>query len=301
MVILLHGQDTYRIHERMLFLRRAFEQKFASSNPHITTWQGGDLNPEHLHASVHNTGLFAQKMCIVLLHAEDVRLDARASIESILQATPEDVVVIITYTAPKKSPWATLVPVANKQEEYALLDDAHLRTYIRTKAKEHSVTLTPAELNQLIIGTEGNLWDSMHCLHQLKHVPENARLNILSLFIPSTTQSTVFALLDALSEKNLHKALLAYEDQRRSDASVHGLITLLAKHIGLLYHACVTPNAPTDAHPFALKKATSAARRFTPEHLRSLLNELLSIDTALKSSTIDEHALITLFLTKACA
>lgn len=301
MVILLIGPDTYRMHERMTFLRSAFVQKFASAHPRTVSFSGSDITVDAFHSATHSVGLFTQKTFVTLTHAEDVAADKRDHMEQSLRSVPEDVVVVVSYTAPKKSPWKMLKECTTKVEEFAELEDSEMRTWALQYAKKQNVALSMPEAMRILQSTEKNLWEVAHVIHQLKHIPSTQRASWLPLLVPSVETDTVFTLLDGISEKNLPKSLKALDTQLSQDSSVHGLITLIAKHVGLLYHVLATPNAKTDAHPFAIKKAQVAAKRFSKEQLRTVLSQLLEIDQQLKSSTVDEKAVMTIFLMKACA
>lgn len=271
MVILLSGQDTYRMHERMSFLRAAFMQKFAAQNPRTVSFSGSDVHPEELRAATHTVGLFTQKTFVSLTQAEDVVADKREAIENTLRSVPEDVIVVVSYTAPKKSPWKMVKECATKVEEFPELAEHEVRTWALQYAKKQNVALSSTEAQRIIHSTEKNLWNVAHVIHQLKHIPSSQRTRWFPLLVPSVETDTVFTILDGISEKNLTKSIKALDTQLSQDSSVHGLITLIAKHLGLLYHCLATPTQKTDAHPFAVKKAQVAAKRFSKEQLRALL------------------------------
>lgn len=301
MVILLTGTDSYRMSQRADFLREAFLKKFVAQNPITRAYSGSSIDIHEFRASTHTLGLFPQKTCVLLTHAEDVALDLREKFETLFDTVAEDVIVIITYTPPqKKGAWTTLKNHVTKEEVYGSLEPSELRTWIREQTKMYSLTLTSAQIERLIATTAGDLWTLSHIIHQLSHAERPLTAENLELFLPEKDAGSIFVLIDAIAQKKLGASLAAVDKQLEHGNSVHALLTLIGKHLGLLHHVLATPEKPIDVHPYALKKAQAQSRGFTIPRLRALLAELLTIDQQLKSTSVDERALLFLFCTHAC-
>lgn len=301
MVILLTGTDSYRMHERADFLRTAFVKKFEKEHPFTRTYTGAGFDIQDFRTSTHSLGLFPQKTCVTITHAEDIATDQREVVESILKSVPEDVIVLITYTPnQKKGAWTTLKKAVSKEEVYASLEPAQLRAWIRSQAQASSLTLSSPHVERIMATTDGDMWTIAHIVHQLAHAPQPLTAETLEKFLPAKDAGSIFVLIDSIAQKKLKSALTEIDAQLENGNSVHALLTLIGKHLGLLHHVLVTPNEPIDVHPYALKKAQAQARAFTPRQLKSLLAELLAMDRQLKSTAPDERALMMLFCTHAC-
>lgn len=301
MVILLSGTDSYRLAQRADFLREAFLKKFATQHPMSHAYSGSSGDIHEFRTSTHTLGLFPQKTCVLLTHAEDISVDLREKYEAIFDTVPEDVIVIITYTPPqKKGAWVTLKNHATKEEAYTNLEPSELRAWIREQSKARALTLTSAQIERLIATTAGDLWRLSHIIHQLSHAEQPLTAENLEQFLPEKDAGSIFVLIDAIAQKKLGASLAACDAQLDQGNSAHALLTLIGKHLGLLHHVLVTPAEPIDVHPYALKKAQAQSRGFTPQRLRALLAELLSIDQQLKSTSVDERSLLFLFCTHAC-
>lgn len=122
-------------------------------------------------------------------------------------------------------------------------------------------------------------------------------------------EKTSFGLIDAVAARNSSKAFSEYLDLRSRGANPVGTIALLASHFGLVWRAKEaelrkTPQGELGktlgVHPYAAKKASAEARRWTFGQMETALRTLCAVDEDLKRGRIDPDRAMDYLLSTLC-
>ena len=105
---------------------------------------------------------------------------------------------------------------------------------------------------------------------------------------------SLFALTDAISEKNAKKALIVLHRQLKDGTYFAPILTLVARHVRQLWQARILRAKGAQdkelakalgLHPFIAKKAAEAAQQFSDEQLKQVLIRISDADYAMKTGT----------------
>ena len=123
----------------------------------------------------------------------------------------------------------------------------------------------------------------------------------------STPECDTFALSNALTERSKAAAFVALDEMKRRRLDPIMIMGMMARTYSELVTVVMlladgkdrdTIAALTKLHPFKVKNYAAAARKFTPEKARNILEELTRVDTGAKYGGVTGYTAIELFISK---
>lgn len=326
MIILLSGDDTYRSRQRLKKLRDAFRKKFDKRGVNVVTLDGETMKPEQFNEHFASGGLLASRRFVVVNNlltrgkpavleavAESVKEHGSAS-ESIAvfweeedsaHAPAEKKGKSTKADAARLALWNVLVKSA-KKESFPLLEGAELTEWIAGRVQESGGTIEKTALTRLVAAVGSDLWWATSEIEKLIHYAGGKTITEadVDLLVAATFDDNIFALTDALGNRDTGTALRLLEEQFALGVEPLFLISRLAWHCRNLIGARALldegkPNPRTIAsqlqiHPFVAQKCTRQAEAFTLAELTRLYGSLTDTDEALKTRRVDARVLIDL-------
>ncbi len=334
MVIHLTGADSYRSAKRLAELRSAFVQKHDPRGFNTVTLDGATVTAEAIRNAIQATGFFAAKRFVVI---DDYRPDGLVSqivlAEILLPVTKStsDVIVVIrdtltdgaavpakrtTSKAGVKKPSAKKVssgpftlPDA-KREAFSQLSPTQAEQWLIKEAKTQNGILEPQAAARLVAMCAGDSWRMANELEKLLMFCGDAAVTVpdVESMVRSEYASDIFALTDALGQRQSARAMELLHHELVSGANAFGLIATLASHIRNLYQVKQSRDNGTAPgsiaselalHPFVVQKALTQSTKFTIDELRNLHHRLLTIDHDLKTSPLDAETLLDMLVVRS--
>ncbi len=326
MIILLFGDDTYRSRQRLKKLRDAFRKKYDKRGVNIVTLDGETMKPEQFNEHFASSGLLVSRRFVVVNNlltcgkpavleavAESIE-DHGSAAESIAVFWEEE-----DYThapAEKKGKpakadaarlalWNVLVKIA-KKESFSLLEGAELSEWIAGRVQESGGTIEKVALTRLVAAVGSDLWWASSEIEKLVHYASGKTITEadVGLLVAATFDDNIFALTDALGNRDTGAALRLLEEQFALGVGPLFLISRLAWHcrnlIGtraLLDEGKANPRtiaSQLQIHPFVAQKCARQAEAFTLAELIRLYGSLAETDEALKTRRVDARVLLDL-------
>lgn len=294
MLIVLHGQDTFRMHERIDVLRRAFVQKFDQTNLNTIVWEGKDVTIDTLRSTLLSRSLFSTRRFVVIKDILKLSDDVTpVLIDALQQMEPDSIVVVTTPELPAaKHPVTACLATAQRTEEFALLQPAQLLQWTKQQFAQAKVKIAPPALTYLVQACGNDLWPLHQLIQQLIHYKTDLTLENVQLFATSPLDDNIFHLTDALAERNAALAIRLMHDQLASGANAFYLLTMLARQIQILLQVKESQGKDTGLHPYVVKKSLQHANRFSVQLLKSIHSQILQIDEQLKTTRLDAELLL---------
>lgn len=301
MLIFLHGEDSFRMHERLEVLRQGFQEKYDNAGYNIQSFYGIALTIDAIQSSLRTAGLFVQKRFVVIHNVFDISDKVQTVLCDILPIVDSDTIIVCTTDVipKKKSALKTLLTKADRVEEYSLLDDQKLRRWAQQRIAQTNATITTEAAAYLIHSVGNDLWMMSNVINQLVAFTQSIEIDDVRLFVQSPLDDNIFHLTDALSEQNTEQALRVLYDQFALGVNVFYLLTMLARQIRILIEVKETNGQGLDLHPYVIKKVQQHAQRFSLDALREMHHQLNSMDVQLKSTTVDPQLLFDRFVVEA--
>lgn len=214
-------------------------------------------------------------------------------------------VIIVEPKLDKRLSYYKFLKSQTDFREFNELDINGLASWCVATAKSNGGNISPADarylvdrvgLNQLLIGNELE--------KLLLHSSTITRADIDNL-TEATPQSTIFELLEAAFAGNAKKALHIYEEQRALKVEPAQIIAMLSWQINILAVVKTAGERSSDQiareakiSPYVVGKSQSIARNITLSRLHQLISDLLDIDIASKSTSIDSDEALKTYLIK---
>lgn len=304
MILFLHGDSPFRLHERHRFLRDAFKKKYDGAGYNVSSIDGSAYSVDEFRKHTRSAGLFSQKRCISFTDIWKLNKEDQEQLRAELERVNEDadaILCIVAEPPPRKDNalFKQLLRIA-KTEEYNQLAGPQLRVWIRQEAKKQGAVIDQQAVEELIARLGQDMWQLHHTLHALNHYNKTITAESVRLFADVASDEQIFGLTDAIGGKNLREALRLLEEQHRAGAHPQLLIAIIGRHIATLLKVKKTNGEGLKLHPYVIKKSLEQSQRWSEAQLLSLCGAVLELDEKTKTTSIDSKALLSLFAIEAC-
>ncbi|MFH1426884.1 MAG: DNA polymerase III subunit delta [Candidatus Kerfeldbacteria bacterium] len=302
MVIFLYGNDSFRIAERLAFLRDAFKKKFDETGMNIAEIDGVKFEIDEFRKHAKSVGLFSQKRFVAVRDVWSLNKEQQNELMDELAGIDEDTILCITCDDPprKDNKLFKRLLKADTVEEYAELNDGQLRAFIQKKCKSSGATIEPRALEHLASAIGNDLWRMNNEIKKLSGQSSTITEQMVEASVDKALDENIFHLTDALGARNAKLASSLLEQQFELGANEQYLITMLARQIAILLKVKQTNGKGLKLHPFVIKKSLVQSQQFEEQRLLDLYWRLLEIDEELKTTTTNAKALLDVFVLDAC-
>jgi len=315
MIIFIYGDDGPRLKTKLLQLTTQFTTKFDTTGLNLASFYNsppamGELvgaltYPDVLQAVMSSPFLSEKRMVIVHNLMDGLKKDDAIMWADGLAKTPSStILVLVDNLDPTK---------VEKHELFKRLKDgAEVHTYAEVKregaalyswlideAKKQGAQLSLSVATDLATRVGDDAWQLQNELAKVVAYANGAAITttMLDLLVQSSSESNIFAFVDAISQRDAKNALRLLATERAAGSVDFYLLTMLARQIRILLQICVLladePGAAADVakrlslHPFVAGKATSQAKRFTLLQLLNLHQLLVKLDHDAKTGGLD--------------
>ena len=269
----------------------------------VERYGGDEADAARMRESVGSLPFLTARKLVIL--DEPGRQKAFAEhIEDILQETAETTdLIIVEPKLDKRLSYYKTLKKSTDFREFTDLDAQGLARWAAEYAKGKGGSLSAADARFLIdrVGPNQQLL-STELDKLLAYEPAVTKATIEAL-VEQTPQSTVFELLDAALAGKTKRAMELYREQRSLRVEPQAIIGMLAwqLHVLALVKTAGTRSADAIAkeakiNPFVVRKTQDLARMRTLEQVKAMIQDLLNLDTSLKTKTIDPDEALTLFI-----
>lgn len=307
MLIFVYGDDGVRVKEKLAELTRRYFEKIDPTGLNFASFssaQGLDF-PEVMQA-VQSAPFLADKRMVVVnglmdgLKKDDARMWAEG-----LARTASSTITILVDELPKEK--------VEKHELYlGLRSGAEVHAYAEVKktgvalarwltelAKTSGSSMSLDIATELIARVGEDEWRLMQEVKKLSayagHEPITREM--LSLHSAASSESNIFAFVDAVSQREAKKALQLLADEREAGSADLYLLAMLARQVRILLQIQTAivedPSAERNVakrlglHPYVAGKVMVQAKRFSLSQLEKLHGLLVRLDREAKKGIID--------------
>ena len=328
-VYLLSGEESYYIDkakERILSLLFPEEGERADSLLRME----GEVDLEELAGMLGTVPLFASKTVVLVEHTNlfRERKSAEASKEekghrdkklerllSFLQDMPESsyLIFVTKEKADKRRKLYKAVEKAGAVLEAEAVRAWNVNEWLQGKLQSMNREMerdaytyfngVAGMMQQISLGYLDQEFDKLLLYSQDRKITKRDLMEVFS----GLPEVSLFALMDAVSEKDLRKAVLLLRQQIQNGVYVPLLLSLLVRHVRQLWQARILMaqgyrgkdlGKPMELNPYIAEKLGKAAQKFTDEILERTFLELAEADYLLKTGQAGaerlEHAVILL-------
>lgn len=310
MILFFYGTDSYRIFQQV----KKIKEKFISASL-------GDTNLVILSAKETAFDEFARQVLAMpflsktrLVVVENILSEGNKALQEkvgeYLNKIPKTTVLVFSESKPDKrlSLYKKLIK-ADKVQEFAPLEDDYLRKYIKKEIETQGGSIEPNAINKLVEYVGSDLWRMSNEIDKLIAYNKQITTKNIDLLVKSKVESDVFALIDAIGQKNLKKALFEYQkllDSGENELYILSMIVYQYRNMLILKDLTERENnnSPyqlakiSGVHPYVAQKIVPQLRNFDLCELKKSYRTLLNFDIALKTGKMENRAGLTLLIIK---
>ncbi|MDP3899968.1 MAG: DNA polymerase III subunit delta [bacterium] len=314
MIIFLHGPDSFRGRAKLKAIVEKFKEQRDQRGDNVIFLEGEKITLDDINSKIAAQSLLAEKRMIIIENIfaqkeETIFKQLTQYLADIEQKGNENVLIFFEgRELDSKQYGAKKLTVARKKlfdhlskqpysEKYVNLNNLQLGVWVKTRLKEKNLTIEPQALQQLIIRTEGNLWQLKNDLHKLvNYLPaqkySNITLNDVLLLTRGGFDDSIFALTDALGNNNKAFFFSLLEGQIENGIAIQQILPSIIRHFKnmlmikdqlLQNKTAATIAKDLGLHPFVVKKTSAQTHNFNLSYLKNALRQLIEIDCQIKT------------------
>jgi DNA polymerase-3 subunit delta len=254
---------------------------------------GEEATYERIAEAINGLPFLASKK-LVLLRAPSAQKRFVEEAEKLLTDMPEtNDVVIVEPKLDKRLSYYKYLKQNTELTEYTQPDENGMAAWLQREAKARNGSIGSNDARYLIERTGSNQQNLSNELDKLLLHSDAVTRAGIDLLTEASPQSTIFQLLEAL-----------YSEQRALKVEPQQIIAMLGWQLHVLAVIKTAGDRSADEiardakmSPFVVRKSQNVARRLTLAQLKTLISDLLVIDTRSKRTSLDlDEALQHFFL-----
>lgn len=337
MIFFLYGQDSFRSRQKLNELKDKFTREVDPSGNSLNVVDGETAAIGKINDAAGAGTLFARKRMIVI---ENIFSNKNQNIfEQVLEVfksnkSDDNIVVFrddsVKLKKTKAKEEAVKIDSSGREkklaggalklfnflakqkfaQQFSRLSNAEAARWVKKEIENRGGKISP-QAAQILNGLAGgDLWQADNEIGKLlsyKRPGEIIEPADIELLAKGGFDENIFALTDAISNKNAIMAVKLLEEQREAglaDIYVLAMITRQIKILLQIRQALDSGDGPRKImsglklHPFVAQKGMGQARRFALPALKHILNELVDIDYAMKSGRAGAGTGLSLLIAK---
>ncbi len=341
MLIFIYGQDNFRGKQKVKELKDKFLQEVDNTGSSLTYIDGKDTNIKDINNKVGASSLFSRKRMVVIENIfsnssketlEDLfdyfKNQEKTSNNIILFFSPEVKKIkkkktfktVLIDSQDEEKPLtkkaSLLFNFLDKQkytQEYPPLSDSELIEWITQNVWDKGGKITYQAARALVGLVSNNLWQLSNEINKLVHHQKSIDkksaptidIKEVQELVKANFDEDIFALTDALANKDKKKALRVLEEQYEAGSSDVYLLSMsiwqfkiLLKIRQALDNGDTPYKIPSNLglHPFVVQKNINYVRKFNLDELKYFFNKLIEADYQMKTGKQDVKLMLDMLI-----
>jgi DNA polymerase III delta subunit len=302
-VITLTGENDFALRRELKQLVETFVAEHGDLSLERVDGQEADF--QRVQEALTSLPFLASRKMIVLREPGSHKQFAEQA-EQIFDNLPEtNQLIIIEAKLDKRLSYYKFLKSKTDYREFPELDINGLSRWLVEAAQAQSGSLSSGDARYLIerVGAKQQLLSNE--LEKLLLYDAKVTRQTIDLLTEPTPQSTIFQLLEAAFAGNSRRTIQLYTQQRALKVQPPQIVAMLAWQLHVLAIIKTAGDRGPDIiakearlNPFVVRKSQSIARNLQPTQLKKLISDLLKLDIATKSTSVDadealQHYLLT--------
>jgi len=314
MLLLIHGEDTFRSHQRLAELKRAFKQEDPSETNLAIFQEGVDL--ENLQSQIQIAPFGAPKRLVIIKNSLVKKKINPKDLKPLFLDLPKttDLIFYEEKEVDKK-----IVEIFPQVESFKPLKGQALERWIETEVKKQGGRIEKAAVAKLALSVGSDLWQLASEIEKLllfksynsKGQSQQPVILVedVDYLVSANFETSIFDLIDALGERKSSQAmrLLSKLLTRGEDPlAILGMIIWQFRNL-ILIKTLVAQKKPlfeivkqANLHPFVVQKSLAQSRNFDFPYLLKIYQKLEEVDLALKTGQLEPELALDLLVVGLC-
>ena len=293
MITTLTGPNSFLIKQNLNDKVTTFVEKYGELNVERVDGEDDDFN--RINETLTGISLFASNKLVVLTKPSTQKQFIE-NFDSILKNIPESTeVIIIEPKIDKRLSYYKNLKSKTEFVECNELDTNQLAKWLSEQANDYGSDISTSDARYLI---ERVGQDQMNLSSEVQklaiHSPKRITREDIDELTVRSPQSTIFDLIEAAMKGRIGRALELYEEQRKQLVEPQQIIAMLAWQLHILAiilsakgKSIQEISSEAKINPFVARKTQELAGSVDMQQTKILIKDLLDIDSAMKSTSID--------------
>ncbi|MFA6551064.1 MAG: DNA polymerase III subunit delta [Patescibacteria group bacterium] len=325
MIIFLYGADNFRSRQKLNALIEQFKKQRDPQGNNVVSIDGSKTNLDEINGKISSGSLLAEKRLLIISdlfsHKEEtIFKPLLAFLQKLEKDNNENSLIFYEarnleskkYGEKKPASSAGKLTVARKKlfeylktqkfsEQFNGLDNLKLQTWIKQYASKAGLRVNPQALSLLISATGSNLWLAHNELEKLINFTQKqggAEITLADArqLIKGAAEENIFALTDALGNKNKALFFSLLENELEAGASLQQIMAMISRQFKIILQIkeqTIAGQAPAQIaaalklHPFVVQKTMPQTRNFNMDYLKNILTQITELDYKIKTGQGD--------------
>lgn len=323
MVIFIYGADSYRSRQKLIELKKNFKIDMDTMDNSVDILDGEKLTPEKLNKYGQASSLFAEKRMIIIerifSNKSTVALGLICDYLKNSAEKSDNIFILWDDISGEKMGKSKLFKYLNKLEftqKFVNLTNSELVKWIEEATKKMGATISRQAVNMVCGYFENNMWQVKNEIDKLIHYKLAGKVDNMNVEIDvkdveelcrGKTHENIFALTDAISNKNRKLALELLDREIENGTTDIYLLHMISRQFKILFQLKdalsrdMTINEIKNQfkmHPYVIQKTSTQAHNFSLETLRGINDALLRIEKAIKTGKTDARLAMSVLISR---
>jgi len=295
MLILLYGEDTFRLKRKLDEIIKEYKAKHLSG----LDLAFFDSDFEKFKEKIEAVSMFNEKKLIIL---KDIfnNLDFEEKFfeyakKNKLKNSQEAIVVLCQFGKLAASKYKRKMSLS---EEFKPLSGLDLNNWIKREVKQNGGFVSGQAIAKLAAFAGNDLWRLSGEINKLASYAAGKEISgeDIDLLVGAKIENNIFKTLDALANRDKRTALKLLHQHLSEGENEFYLLTMFIYQIRNLLKikdlmergvAQYSLAAKSGLHPFVVQKSIHVLRSFSLDQLKKIYRRLLAVDLELKTGRID--------------
>ncbi|MBU4030864.1 DNA polymerase III subunit delta [Patescibacteria group bacterium] len=294
MIILLYGEDTYRLRQKLKEIVSGYKSKHQSGLS-FARFDEKNFDFSEVKNIIEAVSMFSEKKLIILenvVKEKDFQKDFFEYAKKNKIKNNQDIIAVLFQEG--KLAASVLKKKVNMFEEFLPLKGTGLTNWIKKEVSKNGGVIDSGAVNELSFRVGGDLWQMSNEIGKLVGYKKNNPITKedVVLMVKSEADLNIFAAIDALAARNKKDALRLLHQHLNQGVNENYLFSMFVYQIrnllkikDLMEKGTPFPllAAKSGLHPFVARKTAQQAANFSLDQLQTIYRRLLEIETKTKT------------------
>jgi DNA polymerase-3 subunit delta len=313
MIILLFGEDNYRLKEKLREIISHYK-KIHKSGLNLIFLDLKEKSFEDFKMVYQPASMFVEKKLIILKNATKNPEFKRKFLESKEKFKDSKEIILFSEEEKTKDEFLETIKKIAMYQEFKNLEGEKLESWIRREFKKYGAEIEKEGLEKLIEFVGNDLWQMSNEIKKLvayKNKPCQgvAKIRIekkdVELLVKPKEEPEIFKTIDAIALKNKKRVFRLIKNHLQKGDSPQYLLSminfqfrniLMIKDLMKKGKSLSAILRESKLHPFSVKKSYYLAQKFDLEELKKIYQKVFQMDLNVKTGKIKPESALESFL-----
>jgi len=302
-VYMLFGEEEFLIEKSIRLLVEGIEK--VREEVDVDTFYADEVKPGEIVSRLATTSLFGVTRVAIVKRAVSAVDDGSELVDMIADPPPETYLILVANSVDKRNRLYKAAKKHGRTLEFKALKAAPMRKWLEKRLKESGINLTRKQVSFLLSACGDRLRKldtevkkiELYC-GDSKSVDDESLLRLIGTSNRAVSEYLIFDFVDAVAEKKTGSALKLLNQLLEFGRPALVILTMIARQLRLLIKAAENTHmgqkdlaSALGIPEFVAGKLLKQGRNFTCQQLVDALEQILAVDSAIKSGKDERLAL----------